>query len=295
MAYQCGALPLSAASIERAIELNGVAVERNTNAFRWGRRWVVEPAEVERAAGVRSDDHDVPAGEVGVPRSLRPLLTPFAERTRLPDMVTRRAVDLVGYQSTRYAKRYLTDLIAVLEAEQSVAALSDELTEAAATHLYQLMAYKDEYEVARLLRAPEARAAAEAVGGPGARVRWHLHPPVLRALGMRRKIRVGRWASPLLGLLAAGRRVRGTVLDPFAWAKVRRVERALLREYRRALTVMSGSLTAANLAEARRIASLPDTVRGYEDLKLQRAALYRAEIERSLQRFAAGEPLAATR
>jgi indolepyruvate ferredoxin oxidoreductase len=291
VAYQAGALPVAAPSVERAIELNGVAVERNLAAFRWGRRWVADPETVRRLMLPATDTGDAERTAAGIrpplPGRLQELFAQIDERTRLGDLVALRAADLVAYKSVSYAKRYLTDLVDVLTAEQTVSPLADELTEAVAVHLYQLMAYKDEYEVARLLLAPQATEAAEAVGGPGARVTWRLHPPLLRSLGVKRKLRFGRWARPLLGLLRAGRRLRGTPLDLFGWAKVRRLERRLVKEYRAAVAHLCTALTLGNHREACRIAALPDAVRGYETLKLQRAEVYRRELQTALSRFEA--------
>ncbi len=263
VAVQHGAIPVAPAKIERAIELNGVAVARNLAAFRWGRRWAAFPAEVEQAAG---------------------LAAPAAPETT-SQLVDRLAADLVAFQSEAYARRFL-DLVDIARAaEERAAPGSVVFTEAVARHGHKLMAYKDEYEVARLLVAPEARADYEAVGGSSTKVTWRLHPPMLRALGMKDKMRLGPRSRPMLAALARGKRLRGTVADPFRWAKVRRLERAMIPEYERAIRKVADRLTAGNLDDAVTIASLPDQVRGYEDLKLRRAVAYRAELADHLTRF----------
>jgi indolepyruvate ferredoxin oxidoreductase len=147
------------------------------------------------------------------------------------------------------------------------------LAESVARHLYKLMSYKDEYEVARLHLRPEVRASIEAEMG-AARVRYQLHPPVLRALGMKRKLSLGTWVEGVFRLLVALRRLRGTALDPFGYARVRRVERALVAEYRGMVERALQDLAPDRHERAVRIARLPDLVRGYEDVKL-----------RSVQRF----------
>jgi indolepyruvate ferredoxin oxidoreductase len=157
--------------------------------------------------------------------------------------------------------------------------------DAVARNLHKLMAYKDEYEVARLLLLPESRAAYEAVGGSTTKVTWRLHPPALRAMGMNKKMEFGRRSTPVFKALRAAKRVRGTVADPFRWARVRRVERAMIPEYIAAVDALIDRLTDANLAEATAIASLPDQVRGYEHIKLPRAERYRAELAERLARF----------
>ncbi len=262
VAVQAGALSLRPESIERAVELNGVAVDRNLEAFRWGRRWIVDPAGVRAAAGID------PKGTE-------------AER----DPVELRASDLEAYQSKRLARSYRSVVEQVRAREQEVAPGSTVLTDAVAGNLHKLMAYKDEYEVARLILAPEARAAAESVAGPGAKVTWRLHPPVLRAMGMKRKVKLGRWATPMFGVLRGMRRVRGHWYDPFGHTEVRKLERSLVEEYLTALDRVLAGLRPDNLAEATAIAELPDQVRGYEHIKLARAEVYRAELERRLARY----------
>ncbi len=147
------------------------------------------------------------------------------------------------------------------------------------------MAYKDEYEVARLALLDESQRRYQAVGGPGTEVTYHLHPPALRSAGMDRKIGFKRSATPSFTALRAMKRVRGTLADPFRWAEVRKVERAMIPEYEAAIDALVAGLNAENLDEATAIASLPDQVRGYEDLKLERAATYRSELARRLARF----------
>ena len=138
------------------------------------------------------------------------------------------------------------------------------------------MAYKDEYEVARLSLAPEATAAVAAEFGPGAKVSYMLHPPVLRALGMKRKLRLGPWFRPAFTTLRAMRWVRGSQLDPFGRTKVRRAEWHLIGEYRAMISGVLATLDGENHARAVELASLPDMIRGYEDIKLASVARYRA-------------------
>ncbi len=261
VAVQLGMVPLPPAVVERVIDLNGTAVAKNLAAFTWGRAWAADREAVEAEAG------------------FAPTPDPAADATPLRD---RLRADLVGYQSARYAARFD-------EVVGRVAALGhDDLTDAVARHLHKLMAYKDEYEVARLLLLPSTKAQARAVGGKAAKTVWLLHPPALRAVGWKRKIEFGRWSRPAFRVLRAMRRLRGTPLDVFGWAKVRRVERAMVPEYIAAVDALVAHVTDANRSEAVAIASLPDTVRGYEHLKLERAAAYRKELAARLDRFTAG-------
>ena len=206
-------------------------------------------------------------------------------RADLAVLVTRFAADLVDYQDVRYAAEYLRVVATVAGAEASLVPGSAELTDAVARNLYKLMAYKDEYEVARLLTTDEARDALQAVGGPDAKVRLLLHPPVLRSLGMNRKLRLGRSAAPLLGILRRAKGLRGHWYDPFGRAEMRRVERAMIPEYRAAVDRLLAGLTPATHAEAVSIASLPDRVRGYEHLKRQRAGDYRDALATRLDAY----------
>jgi indolepyruvate ferredoxin oxidoreductase len=260
VAVQAGAVPVAAAAIEEAITLNGVAVATNLAAFRWGRAWAVDAEAVERTAGFV-----VAAG----PESI-------------DQLIERLADDLVGYQSAPYAERFRTVVAGARAAEQACGADSTRYGEAVARNLHKLMAYKDEYEVARLLLDDAASVGYEAVGGPNTTVTYHLHPPMLRSLGLDRKLKLQRTAVPALRALRATKRARGTVADPFRWAKVRRVERAMIPEYIAAIGVVNRRLSAHNYDESVAIASLPDQVRGYEDIKLRRAAAYRAELARRL-------------
>ncbi|MGB0113661.1 MAG: indolepyruvate ferredoxin oxidoreductase family protein [Ilumatobacteraceae bacterium] len=262
-AVQHGALPVPVDAIERAITLNGVAVESNLAAFRWGRAWIVDREAVERAADL--------------PVAVRP--------ETLDELIDRLAADLVDYQSQAYSDRFRDVVANARRAETAADADSTAYTAAVARNLHKLMAYKDEYEVARLLLADEARAQYDAIGGKGAAVTYHLHPPMLRALGMHRKIELKRTALPMLRSLRAATGVRGTFADPFRWAKVRRVERAMIPEYITAVSRLDRTLSPDTLAEATRIAELPDQVRGYEDIKLRRATAYREELRASLRQL----------
>ena len=160
-------------------------------------------------------------------------------------------------------------------------------TDAVARNLHKLMAYKDEYEVARLLLLPEMAKKYEAVGGKGTAVTWRLHPPSLRALGMQRKIEMGPKTRPMFEALKRAKRLRGTFADPFGHASLRKLERAMIPEYEQAVQTLTDGLTVDNHAEAVAIAGLPDQVRGYEHLKERRAVAYRDELAERLARYTA--------
>ena len=253
-AWQQGAIPVSLGAIRQAFELNGTAVSQNLAAFDWGRAVVGAPDAVAEVLAPVAVARELRKTERAVVDRLAP------EPGELRRLLEIRVPDLAGWGGASAVARYADAL------ERVQAHGDDAVTEAVARGLYKLLAYKDEYEVARLhlegLRdLPK-----------GAEVKFLLHPPVLRALGMDRKLRLGRWFVPAFRLLKAGRRLRGTALDPFGRAEVRRVERALPDEYLALVeTAISRDATTA-LA----VAELPDMVRGYEDIKLGNVERFRA-------------------
>jgi indolepyruvate ferredoxin oxidoreductase len=266
-AYQTGALRLPAAAIEEAIGINGTAVAANVAAFRWGRVAVTDPAAF-RAANERVEtprERHVPASVAasGLEGEVRRL-------------VELRAADLVDYQDERLADSYVALVAQVAAAEQAVTT-STALSEAVARNLFKLTAYKDEYEVARLLTDP-AFLAQTGEAFPDATVSYQLHPPMLRALGRKKKISLGPGSHGALRTLARMKRLRGTAADPFGRAHVRKVERALRDHYRALVADLARDLTADNHERAVRIAGLPDMVRGYEDIKLRNVEQYVAAL-----------------
>lgn len=270
MALQAGSLPISVGSILQSIDLNGVAVEANRLAFEWGRCAVADPEQFDRAIEATAATAD---GNVGP--QLRPPLDRYLEEIEalgagrtLLDAIGLRAADLVGYQDERLAEDYLVELRLVARREREVVPGSWRLTDATAQQLYRVLAYKDEYEVARLLTDPATLEEARSVVDGPAKLAWNLHPPTLRGRGLDHKIEIGTWAAPAMRFLARRKGLRGTRLDPFRYAKVRRAERRLIRTYRRALSGAVESLSPANYELAVEIACLPDLVRGYEDRKL---------------------------
>ncbi|MEA2296187.1 MAG: indolepyruvate ferredoxin oxidoreductase [Solirubrobacteraceae bacterium] len=278
-AWQKGLVPVSLAAIERAFELNGAAVEQTLAAFAWGRATVAAPDVVE--AATRPAEVEAP-----VPAEARALVESIggggAELRRLLEI---RVSDLIAYQSVAYATQYVDVVRSVLAAEPDG---STRMTEAVARGLHKLMAYKDEYEVARLHLDPLERARIEAEFGAGATARYKLHPPVLRALGMDRKITVGRAMDPAFRALRRMKRLRGTRLDPFGMARVRRVERALPAEYR-ALVTRALPFAADAYDLVVELCELPDVVRGYEDIKLAGVERFRSEAAALLARLEAGD------
>ena len=296
-AYQAGGIPVSAAAIERAIELNGVAVKANIAAFRWGRVYVREGADgLVSLAGVASvptsqdQPEDVPGlGLDAVPARAKATARSLMQQsglaqvnseagTALAELVERRAADLVDYQSAALASAYVDFVDATSAREREVMGDRTDLAEAVARYLYKLTAYKDEYEVARLHLRPAVRDAMHDAVGDFTGYRILLHPPVLRALGLKRKIRMGPFQQPALGLLKAMRRLRGTPLDLFGYAKVRRIERELITEYQTVMEAELEALTPERYERAVKLAQLPDVIRGYEDVKLAGVERFHEEM-----------------
>ncbi|GGP07140.1 indolepyruvate ferredoxin oxidoreductase family protein [Nonomuraea glycinis] len=266
-AYQHGCLPISADAIERAIRLNQAAVERNLAAFRWGRAAVVDLAAVLAAVAPEPAFTEPAVG--------------------LEEAVALRVADLTGYQNAAYARTYAEEVSHVTALATARAGQEDgeRIALAYARSLHRLMAYKDEYEVARLHLDPREKAVREREFGADAVVSVLLHPPALRVLGMKRKIKLRRSAGVLFRGLRAARVLRGTALDVFGYAGVRRVERALITEYRELMRDALVRLTPGTAEAVVSLAALPEMIRGYEDIKLARVAEWREQCRAELARL----------
>jgi indolepyruvate ferredoxin oxidoreductase len=282
-AYQIGAVPVSLSSLRAAISANGVAIESNLAAFTWGRIAVAAPAQLPALLGYADAG---PAAQLSA--ALRDRVAGIEGDDELMAVLGIRVPDLVGYQDERHAMRYVAAVADSVSAERTAGAGPGTVSVPFARGLYKLLAYKDEYEVARLQLEAAQDESIRRQFGTGVKVSWLLHPPVLRALGLQRKVRLGRWFRPVFRLLVAMRRLRGTALDPFGYARVRRVERALIAHYQALMAQALGRL-AAGKAPAEAVAALaaaPDLIRGYEHIKLDNARAYLAEVIR--QRTALG-------
>jgi indolepyruvate ferredoxin oxidoreductase len=276
-AYQRGAVPLSGEAIERAIGLNGVAVGFNQRAFRWGRRAAVDPALVEARAA---------------PRGAVPETHQLSET--LDQVIDRRKAFLTEYQSGAYAARYAGMVRRIREAES--ANLPDEttLTHTVARALFKVMAYKDEYEVARLYTQSDfLKRVADRFDGPY-QLQFHLAPPLIGdrdpQTGHLRKRTFGPWMLSVFRILAQLRRLRGTPFDIFGRSEERRTERRLIAEYEAILGEILTHLSSANYATAIELAALPLQIRGFGHVK--EANLTRAKAEEAVltARFRSAPP-----
>ena len=267
-AVQSGELPISLDALTSAIEMNGVSVESNLTALHWGRSLVTHYDETIAAIEQHSPaTHRFTTSPI--PGGLKRRVDDLDVDASTAALISSRAADLVDYQSKAYAGRYL-DLVAA-----TTAVGSSELTDAVARNFHKLMAYKDEYEVARLMLHPDGLAEADSIGD---RRVWHLHPPILAALGMSSKIEVNEKLTPSIKALAKGKKLRGTKLDPFGRTEMRQMERDLVDEFEQMISRLCAAdglaADADRLAIAIELAELPDMIRGYEELKIKRVGEY---------------------
>jgi len=269
-AWQHGGVPLSDEAIENAIALNGQSVSMNVSAFRWGRRAAHDPAYVQKI--------------VEGARTARP-----AELAQTLDaIVERRAEFLASYQNEAYAQRYRRMVDAVREAEEKAAPGKSALAEAVARNLFKAMAIKDEYEVARLYTDGAFKRQLGAEFESFERLEFHLAPPIMGRKGpdgTARKSSFGPWMMSLFRVLASARRLRGSIIDPFAYSAERRMERKLLARYEADLARIASGLTPERMDAAAGLANIPSLIRGFGHVKAANATKADAERERLLARF----------
>ena len=259
-AWQQGRIPLSHAALMRAIELNGVQVDNNKAAFEWGRRCAHDLAAVQAQFQARQ-------------------VIEFVKKPSLDETVATRVAFLTGYQDAAYAAQYKAFVEKVRAAEAPHGG-STRLTEAVARYLFKLMAYKDEYEVARLHTDPAflERIASQFEGDY--KLAFHLAPPLTSKRndkGELVKQRFGPWVGTAFGLLAKLKGLRGGALDIFGRSEERRTERALIGEYRACIDELLQSLSAERIALAVEIARIPEDIRGYGHVKDRHLAAARAK------------------
>ncbi|EJL94622.1 indolepyruvate ferredoxin oxidreductase, alpha/beta subunit [Herbaspirillum sp. CF444] len=274
-AYQRGELPLTEAALLRAIEMNGVAVDSNKTSFLWGRRAAVDPARVERIA--------VPA---------QPVVIRMPET--LDKLLKRRVAFLTEYQDAAYAESFARFVEQVREKEAALN-LGDKLTVAVARNLSKLMAYKDEYEVARLYTDGRFMEQLKQQFEGDFSLSFNLAPPMFSkkdAQGRLVKARYGSWMMSVFRLLAKFKGLRGGALDVFGYTEERKTERRLIAEYCETVTTLLDGLSADKLALAVEIAQLPEQIRGYGHVKDKALAQARGKQEELRARYRAPANLA---
>jgi indolepyruvate ferredoxin oxidoreductase len=276
-AYQRGLLPVGEAAILRAIELNGTAIDSNTQSFNWGRIAAVAPARVSTVA--------IPTAR---PESQR-----LSES--LDEIVARRTEYLTAYQDAAYARRYTGLVAKVRTTESAKMSGAIALTEAVARYYFKLLAVKDEYEVARLYAETDfaARVAAQFEGDY--KLTFHLAPPVFskadRETGEAKKSVYGPWMMSAFRVLAKFRRFRGTPLDIFNKTAERRMERALIAEYESLMAELLAALAPHNHALAVELARIPEHIRGYGHVKERHVKIAKANEAELLAAFRAATPV----
>ncbi|WP_274425925.1 indolepyruvate ferredoxin oxidoreductase family protein [Chelativorans sp. YIM 93263] len=275
MAYQKGGLPVSAEAVEKAIEMNGQAVQMNIDAFRWGRRAAHDPGYV-RDVVARS----APSGRE------KPAET-------LDEIIARRESFLTGYQNAAYAQRYRDRIEGLRRVEDKAVPGSTAVTEAAARNLFKLMAIKDEYEVARLYTDGSFQRQLEAEFENYDKLEFHLAPPIFAkrdAQGHLKKARYGSWMMKAFSMLARLKGVRGTALDMFGYSEERRMERRLLAQYEADLDKIENTLAPGRLEAAAALASVPALIRGFGHVKEANAKKAAEERQRLLARLEKTDP-----
>lgn len=277
-AWQRGGVPLSQAAINRAIELNGVAVAANRAAFDSGRLAAHQPDALDSALRPRAQ-----VVQLHVPESF--------DRA-----VSRRIADLTAYQDARYARTYqdVVEAVAARERELAPEAKTPRLAMAVARGLFKLMAYKDEYEVARLYTGEAFQAQLKGQFEGDYSLRFHMAPPIFARkdprTGVPRKMTLGPRTMSALKLLTRLKGLRGTWFDPFGHTAERKMERALVAEYRQTIDQLLVGLTRDNIAQAATIAGLAETIRGYGHVKAASVEKYRTQLGRLMQSYMAPAP-----
>ncbi len=296
-ALQLGLLPLTLASLEATIRDSGISVAENLAALHLGRAVAHDPDLVE---GLLADSRAPSIGDAGSPEAAEQLLGsdwshlaaslracgPGREVTRSIEICAAFACDLVDYQHAAYARAYLHTLSRVHRAELRAKPGSLRLFGIACRELYRVMAYKDEYEVARLLLRGPYRRWLEARFEGRPRMHYYLEPPLLRKLGLAKKVRIGRAAAdPMFSLLYRLRGLRGRLADPFRWLRARRLERELIGWYVELLERLGKVVSPANLDACAALAERVSEIRGFERVKEERAQAVRLQVQDELAKL----------
>ncbi|MDO6823553.1 indolepyruvate ferredoxin oxidoreductase family protein [Marinobacter sp. 1_MG-2023] len=276
-AWQRGLLPLSQAALMKAIELNGVAVERNKEAFGWGR---VAATDVKVITDLLN------TGEARVEE--------VKAEPGLDELINIRHKHLVGYQSRRWADRYTTLVKQVREAEEKLGETNNLLTRAVAQQLYRFMAFKDEYEVARLFAETDFMKEVNNTFEGDFKVHFHLAPPIMNrgtdAQGRPRKRQFGPWMFRVFRLLAKFRVLRGTPVDPFSYSADRKMDRAQLKEYQQLVERIVSELDASNYDTFLQLAELGSEIRGYGPVREQAAEAVQEKHSQLIKALNTGRP-----
>ena len=290
VAVQKGVIPIAPECFEDAITLNGVSVERNISAFQWGRIWMHDPIHVETHIDSFSEEVSG-SGSSELPENFKSQIQALALSSSTTELLEFLCRDLIGFQNEDCAQAHLeivrkaTDASRVLKSEEH----EEKLVQVIARGSHKLIAYKDEYEVARLFMDLETKSEMLELQGSTGRAQWHLHPPFLRAMGLQKKLRIPyRIAFPLMRILAKGKVLRGTPFDLFGYAKVRKVEREVRDEYVSSVLGALKNLRDENYDHVVDMASLAMDVRGFEEIKLRAAEKFLTDLKQAANKISSG-------
>ena len=276
-AWQRGLLPLSQAALMKAIELNGVAIERNKEAFGWGR---VAATDVKVITDLLN------TGEARV-EEVKP-------EPGLEELIDIRHKHLVNYQNRRWADRYTNMVKQVRKAEETLGETNQLLTRAVAQQLYRFMAFKDEYEVARLFAETDFMKEVNNTFEGDFKVHFHLAPPIMNrgtdAQGRPKKRQFGPWMFQAFKLLAKFRVLRGTAIDPFSYSTDRKMDRAQLKDYQQLVERIVSGLEASNYDTFLQLAELASEVRGYGPVREQAAEAVQEKQTQLIKALDTGRP-----
>jgi indolepyruvate ferredoxin oxidoreductase len=288
-AWQKGLVPLSFESIMRAVELNGAAVEMNKKAFAWGRMAAHDMAGVQAAAGMGASVKAADFLIDGVSATELAFVGEGKRSQSLEETIAVRSKFLIEYQNAAYAKQY-SDFVANVQAEEAKHTPGyTGLSEAVAKYLFKLMAYKDEYEVARLYSSPAFLKQIEDTFEGDIKLHLNLAPPLFAkkdADGHLIKQEYGAWALPAIKTLRHLKFLRGTAFDMFGKTEERKMERALIDDYKRDIGAVLAKLSVSNHTEAVRFARLPEHIRGFGHVKEKHVAKVKAQWVELMAKFA---------
>jgi len=270
-AYQKGLIPIHQEAIMRAIELNAIAVKMNQQAFTWGRRAVFNLEKIEEIIASGSNNNDI-----------------FLHRKiskNIDEVIKRRVKSLNEYQNSSYANKYLKFINKVMKIDKNLNGKSGKLTESVAKYYYKLMAYKDEYEVARLYTDGQFIAQLDDIFEGDLKLKYNLAPPLIashdKETGYLKKAEFGSWLFPIFKILARLKFLRGTVFDIFGYSAEHRADRNLIKDYKNNIKTLLAALSKDNYDIAVEIASIPEYIRGYGHVKisyLEKSAKKEAEL-----------------
>ncbi len=269
VAYQKGLIPAKAESIEKAFRLNGADVSTNLTAFRVGRKLVDDPEHLKKLMDQRNS---------------QPVSFISNKRESLEEVISYRKKELAKYQDRTYAKDY-EDFVSLVQEKESELSDRDAIARAVAVQLHRLMAYKDEYEVARLSISRSFKRQLTETFGKKPRMTFHLQPPSFSKLGLKNKIAMPKKvAMPVFRILTWLKPLRGTILDPFGYSKERRLERKLIEEYKELVLDLLAeaspeSSNPASWEKTVEIAELASLIKGYDSVKLNNIERYRKELK----------------